>query len=101
MRKMIFTIFMISSSLFATNYADMSIDELRALKGSVPESEKAIFREAMQSKMQNLSPQEKDTYKNSNSYGSTQRLQLQDGTGSGNMYKGSRGGGFGGGGGRH
>ncbi|MDD2292319.1 MAG: hypothetical protein PHV52_08570 [Aliarcobacter sp.] len=50
--------------------------------------------------MQSLTPEERSSYRSSNGKGSGQGKMLRDGSGGGNMYKGSRSGGFGGGG-RH
>lgn len=95
MKKIIFTTALLASTLFGVDYSTMSIDELNSLKGSIPAEERESFRAAMQSNMQSLTPEERATYRTSSGQG--QGKMLRDGTGGGNMYKGSRTGGFGGG----
>lgn len=97
MKKILFSSLVIAVSLFATDYSSMSIDELSSLRGSVLEQDRDAFKAAMQSKMQTLTPQERAFYKG---MGNGQGQMLRDASGSGGMYKGSKGGGFGSGGGR-
>lgn len=96
MKKLLLISTLLASMLYATDYSNMSIDELNSLRGSVPTEDRDTFRATMQSKMRALSPEERSSYRNSTGQGQ----MLKDGSGSGGMYKGSRGGGFGNGGGR-
>jgi hypothetical protein len=82
------TIFMFST-LFAADYTSLTTDELNALKGTISPEDRDAFKSEMQSRMQSLTPEERATYRSSNGSGNGQ--MLRDGTGSGNMYKGSRG----------
>jgi hypothetical protein len=95
--KKILIMALISSSIFATDYSSMTLDELRNLRGSIEQENKTDFQSAMKLKMQSLSYEERSALRNDSfgesSYSSSQRLR--DGSGSGNMYKGSRGGGGG------
>jgi hypothetical protein len=100
MKKLLLITLLATTTLFATDYDSMSIDELNTLRGTVPTEDRDSYRSAMQSKMQTLTPEERSSYRSSNGKGSGQGKMLRDGSGGGNMYKGSRNGGFGGGG-RH
>lgn len=104
--KRLLTITLLASSVFAVDYSTMSIDELSSLRGTVPIEERAAFRDAFQTKMQTLTPEERSTYRNGmgtqdRTMSQTQQ-RLRDGSGAGsmNMYKGTKGGFGGGGGGR-
>ena len=97
---------LITTSIFATDYSSMTLDELAVLKGTVPIEERADFQSAMQSKMQTLTPEERASYKGGigtqnqtqqmNKIQTQQRLRDGSGAGSMNMYQGSRGGAGGG-----
>ena len=91
--KKALAIALLSSLLFATDYSSMSIDELSNLRNSVPIEERDAFRDAYREKVQGLSPEERNSFSRGSGNGNGQRLQ--DGSGSNNMYKGSRGGGYG------
>lgn len=83
--KKLFLILAISASLFAADYTSMSAQELSNVRGSVPTEDRDAFKSAMQSKMQALSPEERASYRaNQNSSSGTK-------SGSGNMYKCSKG----------
>ncbi len=91
------------ASLFAVDYNSMSLDELSNLRGTVPVEQRETFRNAFQEKLKYLTPEEQAKYrrgsgqgiKNQNKIQNQNRDQiqqrLQDGTGSGKMYKGSKG----------
>ena len=93
--KRILGIVILATSLLAVDYTAMSVDELSNLRGSVPSEDRDVFKSAFQEKMQYLTPEEKIQYSRGEGKGSGQMTQqkLQDGSGSGNMYQGSRGGG--------
>ncbi|MBN2782587.1 MAG: hypothetical protein JXQ66_05045 [Campylobacterales bacterium] len=98
--KTFVTLLFLSASIFATDYSSMSIDELANLRGSVASEDRDAFKSAWQEKTQYLSPDEQMAYKrggNSENSNATQTQQrLKDGSGSGGMYKGSKGHGGGG-----
>ena len=83
-------------SLFAADYTSMSLEELLTQKGTVLPEDKTAFQDAMKSKVQALTPEERAAMnlgKNSdNTNGKGEMKRLKDGTGGGNMYKGSKGG---------
>lgn len=86
---------LLTLSLFATDYSSMSLEELLSNKGTIPAEDKTAFQDAMKSKVQALTPEERASMNlgkdNTNGKGTMQRLR--DGSGTGNMYKGSRSGG--------
>jgi len=59
MKKLILACAVSTLALMATDYQSMTIDELVALKGTVPVDERADFQAAMQEKMQSLTPEER------------------------------------------
>ena len=100
MRKLVLSSFLLVSSVFAVDYSTMTLDEMLSQRGTVDAANRDAFRTEMQNKMQSLTPEERADLRGSNSKGQGTQQRLKDGTGGGNMYKGSRGGGNGGGGGR-
>lgn len=52
---------LLSLNIFAADYTAMSMEELQAMRGSVSVDEKAAFQAEMQSRMQALSPEERQT----------------------------------------
>ncbi len=105
--KRLFVMATIVTSVFAADYNTMSLDELSSLRGTVPTQEREAFRSAFQEKMKYLTPEEQSKYMRGNGQGmqnknmiqnknmNQMKQRVQDGSGSGSMYKGSRG--FGGG----
>jgi hypothetical protein len=99
MKKVVLLKAILVSMVFATDYSGMTLDEMLSARGTVAQEDKDSFRTEMQSKMQSLSPEERESYRqsnqgmrnSSNSNGTSQRLR--DGSGAGGMYKGSRSGG--------
>jgi hypothetical protein len=89
MKKTVAGILFLGITLFGADYTAMSLDDLLLQKGSVPEADRAAFQSAMQSKMGALSPEEKANIQNANS-GKGQKIQKKDGTGGGNMNKGTK-----------
>ena len=96
--KKILCINLFSLALFATDYSTMSLDELLQQRGTVDAIDKEVYQAEMQSRMQTLTPEERSAIPRGqgNGSGNGQRKMLKDGTGGGNMYKGSRGHGGGG-----
>jgi len=97
MKKSIILSMLAISLSFGADYTQMSTQEMQNMRGSVPEADREAFKSEMQNRVQNMSAEEKDSFKQSNSKGGSKQGP-QDGTG--NMYKGSNGGGGGGGRGR-
>lgn len=58
MKKIIY-ISLLSLNVFAADYTAMSMEELQAMRGSVAAEDKAAFQTEMQSRMQALSPEER------------------------------------------
>jgi hypothetical protein len=85
---------LIATSLFATDYTSMTLDELNALKGTIATEDRDAFKSAMQSKMMELTPEQKAAVERgmSGTKGQGTIQRLRDGSGAGGMYKGSRGG---------
>lgn len=103
MKKILLTA-MLSIAAFGVDYTTMSIDEMQSLRGTVADEDKAAFQSAMQSKMQALSPEERQTYSSSmresksgaqDGTGSQMRKGGGDGSGSGSMTRSRSGGGTG------
>jgi len=95
--KRLFVMATIVTSVFAADYNTMSLDELSSLRGTVPTQEREAFRSAFQEKMKYLTPEEQSKYMRGNGQGmqnknmNQMKQRVQDGSGSGSMYKGSRG----------
>jgi len=96
----------------------MSVDQLSNLRGTVPVQEREAFRSAFQEKLKYLTPEEQSKYMRGNGQGmqnknmnqnknmiqnknmNQMQQRVQDGSGTGGMYNGSRGFGGGSGGGK-
>lgn len=99
MKKIIFSIVAVTS-MFATDYSSMTLEELLSQKGTISTEEKADYQAAMKDKVQSLTPEQRAEYNigqngTNNSQGMGTVKRLKDGSGTGNMYKykGSNGGG--------
>jgi hypothetical protein len=99
MMKTMTLIALLSLNIFAADYTAMSLEELQTLRGNVPQEERAAFQAQMQSRMQSLSPEERQAAASSMRQS---KSGPADGTGS-QMHKGggSMGSSMGGGGGKH
>ncbi len=95
MKKIVMLSIMAASLSFATDYSLMSTEQLQSMRGSVPAEDRDAFKAEMQSRVKNMSQEERDAFRGSNSKGGSKQGP-QDGTG--NMYKGSKGSSSGGGG---
>lgn len=99
--KLLITISLLSTLMFATDYSTMSIDDMSAMRGNVPAEEREAFREAWQSKMQGLSQEERQSYSRGkgmgqqNNTGAATRQRLQDGSGAGMLHQKGQGNGMG------
>ena len=57
--KKVTLIALLSLNVFAADYTAMTMEELQAMRGSVAAEDKAAFQTEMQSRMQALSPEER------------------------------------------
>jgi len=96
MKKLVLTLAFAAGLLNATDFSSMSTEDLLNLKGSVPAEERDAFRTEMQSRLSTMSPEDRAALgvgqsrsSNGSANGTAQRLR--DGSGSGGMYRGSRG----------
>jgi len=90
MKKIAILSLLAATLCFGTDYSLMSTEEMQSMRGSVPAEERDAFQAELQSRVQNMSQEERDSFRQNNSQ-SGAKQGPQDG--SGNMYKGSRGGG--------
>ncbi len=94
MKKILFTGLLCGMSLFGADYSAMSLDDLLLQKGSVPEADRESFKSAMQSKMGELTPEERANIQHgsgkgegSKQYKKQQSNDRSYGSGSGQMKK--------------
>ena len=76
-------------ALFAVDYSSMSTEELKASRGTVAESDRSAFQSEMKSRMQSLSPEERQAQSNSMHQS---KSGAQDGSGSQMRQGGGNGG---------
>ena len=92
MKKLILTISMLTVGLAATDFSQMTMEQLNAMRGTVATEERDAFRAEMQNRLKAMSPEEHQAYaaarrKNADKgQGTMQRLR--DGSGSGIIYRG-------------
>jgi hypothetical protein len=92
--KKITLIALLSLNVFAADYSSMSITDMQAMRGTVPEADRTDFQSAMQSKMQTLSPEERQAtsslkqIKSGSMDGTGSQMRQGSGTGGGKMYRG-------------
>jgi len=87
MTKLIVAISMIAVSLMAVDYSQMSMEELNALRGTIAAEDREAFRAEMQSRVQLMTPEEQAKFREERM--ANKGLGPKDGSGSGNLYKGS------------
>jgi len=61
--KRLMIIALLASGAWATDFSQMSIDEMINMRGSVPVDDRPAFQQEMQKRMQNMTPQERQKYK--------------------------------------
>ncbi len=102
MRNIIIAMSLVTVSLMAADYSQMTTDELTSLRGSVPVENREAFRSEMQSRMQAMTPQERAKYRADRGMGKHQgankgkgqgngqgtHQRLRDGSGAGRMNQG-------------
>jgi hypothetical protein len=87
MKKLLIAMILATMSLMATDYSQMTMEELNALRGTLPIEERDAFRAEMQSRIQAMTPEEQAAFRASRQ--ASQGQNLRDGSGAGNMQKGS------------
>jgi hypothetical protein len=103
MKKLILAAGLMTIGLFATDFSQMSIAELNAMRGSVSTEDKSAYKAEVQNRLKAMDEAERNTYRaerrNGSSSGEGSMKQHRYGSGSGSR---SGGGGMhrGGGGGR-
>ncbi|MCK9472848.1 hypothetical protein [Sulfurimonas sp.] len=95
--KKLSLIFLSAVAAFAVDYSAMSTEELRAARGSVAEADRSAFQGEMQSRMQTLSPEERQAEssnmrqsKSGTQDGSGSQMRQGGGGGGGKQYRGGR-----------
>ncbi len=87
MKKIVIAVSLVAMSLMASDYSQMSTEELTNLRGNVPVGDREAFRAEMQSRMQAMTPQERAQYRANRGMKNTQGFR--DGSGVGGMNHGS------------
>lgn len=95
MKKMILTGMLMSASLFAVDFSQMTTEELNAMRGTVAVEDRDAFRAEMQSRMQAMTTEERQAYieqrqASGQSMGQGAGQGLRDGSGAG-MGRGGQG----------
>lgn len=96
MKKLILVAGLSTACLLATDFSQMTIEELSAMRGTAPVEERDAFRAEMQNRMNAMTPEERQAYaaqrRGSAGKGSGQgtRQRLRDGSGGGMMRGGGR-----------
>ena len=101
MKKLILTAGLITVGLLATDFSQMSIAELNAMRGSVSTQDKSAYKAEVQNRLKAMDEAERQTYRaerrngSSSSEGSMKQHRYRSGSGSGGggMHRGSGGGG--------
>ena len=103
MKKLILAAGLITVGLLATDFSQMSIAELNAMRGSVSTQDKSAYKTEVQSRLKAMDEAERQTYRaerrNGSSSGEGSMKQHRHGSGSGSgsggggMHRGSGGGG--------
>lgn len=97
MKKITMALLLGAATVFATDYGTMTTEELKTMRGSVPEADRSAYQTEMQNRVQVMSTEEKQAMqkdmKQSQS-GSTggSGSQMQKGGGQGGMSGGGQGG---------
>ena len=96
MTKMILAATLMSVSLFAADYTQMTTEELNAMRGTVAVEDRDAFRAEMQSRMQAMTAEEREAFiaqrqASGQGRGQGQGQHLRDGSGAGQMKRGGQG----------
>lgn len=103
MKKLILAAGLMTVGLLATDFSQMSIAELNAMRGSVSTQDKSAYKTEVQSRLKAMDEAERQTYRaerrngSSSGEGSMKQHRYGSGSGSGSggggMHRGSGGGG--------
>lgn len=101
MKKLILAAGLLTVGLLATDFSQMSVAELNAMRGSVSAQDKSAYKAEVQNRLKAMDEAERSTYRadrrNSSSSGEGSMKQHRYGSGSGSggggMHRGSGGGG--------
>lgn len=61
--KALLFVALLGVAAFSADYSTMTLSELQALRGSVPEADRAAFQAEMQSRVQSMTPEERQAFK--------------------------------------
>ena len=87
MRKLFIAMLLATMSLLAVDYSQMTMEELNAMRGTLPVEERDAFRAEIQNRIAVMTPEELAAFKESRQ--AMQGQKLRDGSGTGVMQKGS------------
>ena len=100
MKKLILAAGLMTVGLLATDFSQMSIAELNAMRGSVSTENKSAYKAEVQNRLKAMDEAERNSYRadrrNGSSSSDGSRKQYRNGSGSGSgggMHRGSGGGG--------
>ena len=101
MKKLILAAGLIIVGLFATDFSQMSVAELNAMRGSVSTQDKSAYKAEVQNRLKAMDEAERQTYRAERRNGSSggegsmkqHRYGSGSGSGGGGMHRGSGGGG--------
>ena len=92
MKKIILLVGLLSVGLFATDFSQMTMEELNAMRGTVSAGDKDAFKAEMQTRLKSMSQEERQNYssqrRDNASQGQGTMQRLRDGSGGGMMRKG-------------
>jgi hypothetical protein len=101
MKKLILAAGLITVGLFATDFSQMSIAELNAMRGTVSAQDKSAYKTEVQSRLKAMDEADRQTYRSDRRNGSASgegsmkqhRYGSGSGSGGGGKHRGSGGGG--------
>ncbi|WP_415408284.1 DUF1104 domain-containing protein [Sulfurovum sp. CS9] len=101
MKKLILSAGLMTVGLLATDFSQMSIAELNAMRGSVSTQDKSAYKAEVQNRLKAMDEAERNTYRAERRNGSSSgegsmkqhRYRSGSGSGGGGMHRGSGGGG--------
>ena len=92
MKKIILLVGLLSVGLFATDFSQMTMEQLNAMRGTVSAGDKDAFKAEMQTRLKSMSQEERQNYssqrRDNASQGQGTMQRLRDGSGGGMMRKG-------------
>ena len=92
MKKIILLAGLLSVGLLATDFSQMTMEQLSAMRGTVSASDKDAFKAEMQTRLKSMSQEERQNYssqrRSNASQGQGTMQRLRDGSGGGMMRKG-------------